>query len=542
VRQWVINGAFLCLPREGSNDMILIHPPLVKPCEPPAGIAKLAGALKSHQVKYTFVDANLECILNLLKEGHKKNASMEPSDRWTLRARRHVESNLASLTTWQGYGNMDRYKRAVNDVNRVLERSVLQDGVRLNLSNYLDEKRSPVRSADLLRASEHPEQNPFFSYFRYRLLHLLEKEAPAMAGFSLNYLSQALCTFAMIGFLKQAHPRICIVLGGGLITSWIRNPQWSNPFKGLVDDVVAGPGEEALLSLLGVQDMDKDNEIDSGMGKHYLPDDAILSGKGYLSPGTILSYSTASGCYWNQCSFCPEKAEGNPYNPVSGKDMMADISVLVEKTKPLLVHLLDNAVSPVHLKAIADRPFGAPWYGFARISAHLTDLDFCMALKRSGCVMVQLGLESGDQEVLDDMRKGFELETVSLVLHNLKMAGIAVFGYLLFGTPTETAEKAEKTLDFAVRHSKEIQFLNLAVFNLPTYGPDAQKLQTGDFYEGDLSLYRSFLHPKGWDRRLVKEFLDKVFRKHRAMAPIIRRTPPIFTSNHAPFFCNNDLK
>ena len=518
----------LSLFHEGFDEMILIHPPIVKPCEPPAGLAKLVGALKRHHVKYTFVDANLECILSLLKGDHEREAPMHPSGRWTIRARRHVESNLTLLTTWQGYENMDRYKRAVHDINRVLETSILNGGVRLSLSNYLDEKHSPVRSADLLRAAENHVQNPFFTYFRYRFLHLLEKEAPAMAGFSLNYLSQALCTFAMIGFLRQVHPRIRIVLGGGLVTSWIKNLQWSNPFTGLVDDVVAGPGEEALLALLGVKGENR--------GKHYLPDDVVLSGEGYLSPGTILSYSAASGCYWNQCSFCPEKAEGNPYSPVSVKDMISDVSTLVEKTKPVLVHLLDNAVSPVHLKAIADRPFGAPWYGFARISSQLTDLDFCMALKRSGCVMVQLGLESGDQEVLDDMRKGFDLETASLVLHNLKMAGIAVFGYLLFGTPAETAEKAAKTLDFAVRHSEEIQCLNLAVFNLPTYSPDAQKLKTGDFYEGDLSLYRSFIHPKGWDRRLVKEFLDKTFRRHRAMVPIIRRTPPIFTSNHAPFF------
>lgn len=521
--------------------MILIHPPIVKPCEPPAGIAKLAGALNRRQVKYIFVDANLECILHLLKGTFVGVTAMRPSDRWTTRARRHLESNLNFLTSRHGYDNPDRYKRAVHDINRALETSVLHCGVRLSLANYLDEKRSPVRSADLLRAAENPEQNPFYPYFRYRLFNLLEKEAPAVAGFSLNYLSQALCAFAMIGFLKKTHPRIRIVLGGGLVTSWIGNPQWSNPFKGLVDDMVAGPGEEALLSLPGVKDGvndgGKDTGIDIDIGKHYPPDDVILSGEGYLSPGTILSYSTSSGCYWNQCSFCPEKAEGNPYRPVSVENMMSDINTLVVKTNPILVHLLDNAVSPGHLKAIADRPFGAPWYGFARISSHLTNLDFCMALKRSGCVMLQLGLESGDQQVLDDMRKGFDLETASLVLHNLKIAGIAVYGYFLFGTPTEMAEKAEKTLDFAARHSDEIQFLNLAVFNLPTYGPDTQKLQTGDFYEGNLSLYRSFLHPKGWDRRLVKEFLDKSFRKHRAIAPIIRRTPPIFTSNHAPFFC-----
>ena len=121
----------------------------------------------------------------------------------------------------------------------------------LSLANYLDRNLSPVRSADLIRASEIPEHNPFYAYFKKRLLVVLQQECPAVVGFSLNYLSQALCTFAMIGFLKRQCPGIRVVLGGGLVTSWVRRPGWSNPFGGLVDDMVAGPGEAALLSIHG---------------------------------------------------------------------------------------------------------------------------------------------------------------------------------------------------------------------------------------------------------------------------------------------------
>jgi len=506
--------------------MILIHSPMVKPNEPPAGMAKLAGSLKRHGVKCAFVDANLEGMLYLLTRNGIRDLPPHVTDRWTSRAIRHVESNIQSLRSWKCYESMDRYQRVVRDVNRVLEASIPQGRVRLSLSNYVDEESSPLSSVDLMRVAEAPENNVFFPYFKERFLNLLEKEGPAVIGFSLNYLNQALCTFAMIGFLKQANPRLRIVLGGGLVTSWVRSPAWSNPFKGLVDDLVSGPGETLLLSILGIANREE----------HGLPDEAILSGKGYLAPGTILPYSTSIGCYWNQCSFCPEKAEENPYRPLATERMTEELVALVAKTKPVLVHLLDNAVSPAHLKAIAARPFGVPWHGFARISPHLTDLDFCMALKRSGCVMLQLGVESGDQGVLDDMKKGFDLETASNVLRNLKKAGIATYVYLLFGTPSETVEKARKTLDFIVRRHDQIQFLNLAIFNLPAYGPDAQNLETGDFYEGDLSLYRSFIHPRGWDRHLVREFLNREFKKHPAMASILRRTPPIFTSNHAPFF------
>jgi hypothetical protein len=53
---------------------------------------------------------------------------------------------------------------------------------------------------------------------------------------------------------------------------------------------------------------------------------------------------------------------------------------------------------------------------------------------------------------------------------------------------------------------------------------------------GDMFLYRRFEHPKGWDRQHIRRFLENKFRRHPAVAPIIRNDPPVFTSSHAPFF------
>jgi hypothetical protein len=519
--------------------MILIHPPVVKPCEPPAGLAKLAGVMHEHDIPCKVIDANLEGLSSLLMDGgrgeYKHESRIDDNNKaitenllntWTSRSFRYLGSNITALTSWETYRNIDRYKRAVIDLNRVLEVTASNGDAYLSLSNYVDRNLSPVRSADLIRASETPEHNPFYAYFKKRLLTAIEQECPAAVGFSLNYLSQALCTFAMIGFLKRQCPSIRVVLGGGLVTSWVRRPGWSNPFGGLVDDMVAGPGEAALLSIHGT----------ACQQCHHTPNYAVSSMEGYLSPGFILPYSASSGCYWNKCSFCPEKAEGNPYKPVPVEKAIEDIHSLVRRTKPTLVHFLDNAVSPALLNAIAGSSFSSPWYAFAKVSSHLTDLDFCRSLKRSGCVMLQLGLESGDQDVLDSMQKGFDLRTASAALMALEKAGIATYVYLIFGTPSETLTEARKTLDFAVQHSGQIDFLNLAIFNLPAHSSEAQDLKVSDFYEGDLSLYRDFLHPRGWKRSLVRQFLDREFKRHPAIASILRKAPPIFTSNHAPLF------
>ena len=511
---------------ENSPSMILVHPPVVKPCEPPAGVAKLFSVLHRHKVQCQILDANCEGLLGLF---NGNQGSLSPStDTWTRRAIHNLSDNLTSIKSWPAYHHFARYKRAVLDLNRLLEKSAVSRDIRLSLANYQQSGFSPARSMDLIRSAERPEENSFYPYFKPRLLQVLDESQPSVVGFSLNFLSQALSTFAMVGFLRRHCPGLTLVLGGGLVTSWMSRPNWANPFQGLVDFLVAGPGEDSLLSILGIQN---DRPV-----VHCPPDYGSLPVEDYLSPGFILPYSSASGCYWNRCLFCPERAEGNPHIPIPDDQVILDLRILAEKTKPVLIHMLDNAIRPALMKKITDNPPGVPWYGFARITRHLTDLDFCSALKRSGCVMLQLGLESGDQGVLDQMQKGIDLEVASSALKALKQAGIATYVYLLFGTPAETVTEARRTLSFTAQHSDQIGFLNLAIFNLPVYALEAQNLKTGSFYEGDLSLYASFSHPEGWNRNLVRQFLDKEFRRHSAIAPILRRDPPFFTSNHAPFF------
>jgi radical SAM superfamily enzyme YgiQ (UPF0313 family) len=150
--------------------------------------------------------------------------------------------------------------------------------------------------------------------------------------------------------------------------------------------------------------------------------------------------------------------------------------------------------------------------------------------------MLKLGLESGDQAVLDSLQKGIDVEEASVVLKNLKKAGIATYVYFLFGTPPEGLFEARRTLEFVVKHHDSIGFMNLAIFNMPVYAPETQQVETKSFYEGDLSLYTSFDHPKGWNRPVIRQFLDKEFKRHPAIAPILRRDLPVFTSNHAPCF------
>ena len=101
-----------------SINIILIHPPIAKCSEPPAGIAKLSACLNENCISHEVIDANLEGIFFLLTQVSNKNAA---TDRWTARACKKIEANLSALRDMTTYQNLSRYQRAVIDINHLLK-------------------------------------------------------------------------------------------------------------------------------------------------------------------------------------------------------------------------------------------------------------------------------------------------------------------------------------------------------------------------------------------------------------------------------------
>ncbi len=501
--------------------MFLIFPPVAKPCEPPAGVALLSAALKENGLDCRVYDANIEGLLYLI------GSDLKPEDSWSKRALKNRDTILADIRDPSLYTNEDRYHQRVYDLNRLLSISVDQARFRITLSDYSDNVLSSVSSGDLLKSARDFHDNPFFSFFEERLGPEIEAWPSEYIGISLCYLNQALVSFALAGWIKDRFPDKKLIMGGGLVSSWMARPDFGNPFSKVIDIMIKGEGEQPLLGLLGVEGVAK---------KHYIPDYGFAGNHDYISPGRILPFRASIGCYWSKCRFCPENAETRPYATQRAAKVMADVTAMAGKNHPDVVHFVDNAMTPAFLKALSGQETGFKWYGFVRFERDFLDFEFCRSLKKSGCNMLKLGLESGDQDVLDWMNKGTCLETASKTLKNLSRAGILTYVYLLFGTGAEGEAAALKTLDFVKAHKAYIDYLNLAVFNLPRFSQDAHGLETREFYHGDLSLYLNFSHPKGWDRKKIKHFLDKTFKKELAIGSGFRKNPPYFSSNHGVFF------
>ncbi len=539
--------------------MLLIYPPGARSTEPPLGLARLAASLRACGVPVRSLDLNHEGLEALL-------AQPEPEallDTWARVAVRRRDANFAALRAPAIYACQDAYVRAVRDLNHALKTLCRPSGAEPGLADYHEAGRSPHRRADLVFVARRATAcvnpalagrcdggdgtftpgtfvpGPFDRFFHARIAAELEENRVDVVGISVCYLSQALPAFALAGIIRALAPRVRIVLGGGLITSWLAQGRISREerFEGFVDALVGGSGEDALPAILAISEPSSRNgRVTQAFGS--VPDFSDFAELRYLAPTRIVPYNFSRGCPWRKCSFCPETAEATRYAGQRKETALADLGKLAERYAPGLFHFTDNEVAPLYLRALAEARLGVPWYGFARFTPLLADEAVCRALAASGCAMLQLGLESGDQNVLNALGKGTTLDLIDRSLHALADAGIGVYLYLLFGTPAEDRSAALRTRDFVAERASLVDFLNIAIFNMPISSPEATRYPGRDFYEGELALYRDFQHPRGWNRNRVREFISRDFEREPRLRGILNRTPLVFTSNHAPFFAH----
>lgn len=177
--------------------MLLIFPPVAKPCEQFAGVALLSSALKNYQLSCTVYDANIEGLLYLI------NSDLVPIDSWSKRALKTREKILCDLKDPALYENMDRYHQRVYDLNKLLSISVADKRFKITLSDYSDTRLSSVNSRDLLASARDYTENPFYPFFENRVRPQIEASDSSHIGISLCYLNQALVSFALAGWIKK---------------------------------------------------------------------------------------------------------------------------------------------------------------------------------------------------------------------------------------------------------------------------------------------------------------------------------------------------
>ena len=91
------------------------------------------------------------------------------------------------------------------------------------------------------------------------------------------------------------------------------------------------------------------------------------------------------------------------------------------------------------------------------------DRDLLLKMREAGCNHIEFGVESGDQPVLDSIKKNITLKQAEYAVGLAKELGFHTEGAFILGHPNETVSSAYKTIHFAAKLNPDIVQLGIMV-------------------------------------------------------------------------------
>lgn len=164
---------------------------------------------------------------------------------------------------------------------------------------------------------------------------------------------------------------------------------------------------------------------------------------------------TSRGCPYS-CDFCVAPIhQGHKFRERSPKTLVDEIERTHREMGIEFFYLWGDTVT-LNVKSFSAfcdeliaRNLPVKWFGNARAD-NLTDPAFVHRLKRAGCWMLALGIETESEEVRKDMVKRLERKKIESAFRNMRDAGIRSFAFFIFGYPGETLETIDHTVRYAI--------------------------------------------------------------------------------------------
>ncbi|MDP8215652.1 MAG: radical SAM protein [Candidatus Euphemobacter frigidus] len=345
--------------------------------------------------------------------------------------------------------------------------------------------------------------------------------------------------------LRKIIPRTPLILGGAHITCAPESAMES----GLFEVGVIGEGEETVVELTdhirghGFAGLDGVKGIiyrDGGGFRRTPPRpfiedlDSLPFPAYHLLPSlthyhpTPASYRrlpvgilmTSRGCPF-KCTFCDRSIFGNTTRFQSPERVLAEVEWMIRELGAKEIRFFDDTFTLKRERAaeicagLRERNLNLPWTCLTAVKAITPDL--LKKMKSAGCWQVLYGLESGDDRMLGLLGKGNTVKENRDAVGWAKDAGLEVRGDFIVGTPGETMESLEKTLNFTLESG-----LDYAHFNkfTPFPGTELYKRLVADGYSFDFSHGCSILDhgallfiPRSLDREEYRRWLDRAFKK-----------------------------
>lgn len=326
--------------------------------------------------------------------------------------------------------------------------------------------------------------------------------------------------------LKEAKERfnVTTILGGAHATVLAGEVLHENPH---IDYVVRGEGEITARELLKYLEQkgnlsqveglsyredgrvihNADRPLIPHLDENYWPARHLVDNSKYLIPlpskglRRMTTIQAMRGCPF-KCIYC-YRMFGNRVrlrNPLLVVDEVEDCinNYGVEYFNFVDDTFMVNAEKVTQFcEEIIRRKIKFPWQCFTR--ADTVREDLLKLMKEAGCQQISIGVESGNQEILDIAGKGTKLEQYVRAYELLRKVGFEKRGSFILGLPYENTETMRDTIDFA----KKLK-LDRAFFNICTPYPKTQLFEMAERGEGLHLATKSWKEFKRWGNAVIE--------------------------------------
>ncbi len=345
------------------------------------------------------------------------------------------------------------------------------------------------------------------------------------------------CVTVSLAKQIRANGNYTIIIGGRHVSALPEETLAEECF----DYGVVGEGEQTALELVSAifrQDTEalksvkgivfrSSSEVVRTPARPYIEDlDTLPFPARHLLPSlnqypypTIL---TSRGCPY-QCIFCDKAVFGNKMRARSITNIIDEIEMLVRDYGVKVINIPDDlfTLDPQRVKEfcqqLISRKLKISWSCLSRVD--LVNPDMLKIMQKAGCWMIGYGIESGNQRILDSIKKNITLKTIKQALSWTRQLNIRSSGFFMLGLPGDS----EATLCDTLHFSRSLPLDNAIFFITQPY-PGSELYQTAN-REGKINkevayrYYHSYCFPEklsyiseGLSAQMLKGYLKKAYR------------------------------
>ena len=315
-------------------------------------------------------------------------------------------------------------------------------------------------------------------YSNEDIIDLLKQNEPDVVGISFGTQIR-FSAFDLAKLVKNNFPKTLVVVGGPHPTLTAQDTLENIPE---IDIVVRGEGElsflnlvkaidkgEDLINIKGISFKNKKGEIVHNVNEAPiqnldslpLPARDLLPMEKYdqitaLSKKRCTNIMTSRGCPYH-CVYCSTSEQwGHAIRHRSAKNVVDEIELIL-KNYPFFegirffddVFTMDKQRVIDICREILRRKLNFVWECEARVNT--IDEEIVREMKKAGCEFIDLGIESGSNRILKNIKKSITVEQAIEAVKTIKKAGIGLKVFFMHGLPGETYEDIKKTV-FLSRH------------------------------------------------------------------------------------------